>query len=76
MDKRIEGDIKIKQQYGVKRARNKYAVSDEIKQHRDDTPIRMVELVDKYASDEFVVIDETLSEHAFAYDPDTDTIRI
>jgi len=57
------------------KARNKYAVSDEIKQHRDDTPIRMVELVDKYASDEFVVIDET-SEHAFAYDPDTDTIRI
>ena len=32
-------------------------------------------MVDKYASDEFVVIDET-SEHAFAYDPDTDTIRI
>ncbi len=58
-----------------KKVRNKYTVSDEIKQHRDDTPIRMVELVDKYASDEFVVIDET-SEHAFAYDPDTDTIRI
>lgn len=58
-----------------KKVRNKYTVSDEIKQHRDDTPIRMVELVDKYASDEFVVIDE-ISEHAFAYDPDTDTIRI
>lgn len=43
--------------------------------HRDDTPVKMVDLIDKYTNDEFVVLNET-SEHAFAYDPDTDTIRI
>ncbi len=56
-------------------AEKRYAVSDEIKVHRDDTPVKMVDLVDKYTNDEFVVLNET-SEHAFAYDPDTDTIRI
>ena len=56
-------------------AEKRYAVSDEIKVHRDDTPVKMVDLIDKYTNDEFVVLNET-SEHAFAYDPDTDTIRI
>ena len=46
----------------------RYAISDEIKKHRDDTPDKMIDLVNQYANDEFVVLDET-AEHAFAYDP-------
>ena len=57
------------------KTQTKYAVTDEIKEHRDDTPEKMVELVEKYTEDECVVLKET-SEHAFAYDPDTDTIVI
>lgn len=53
----------------------RYTVSDELKVHRDDTPEIMIDLVDKYAEDEFVVLKET-AEHAYAYDPDTDTIVI
>lgn len=70
-----------KQQYKQKageweeKAGQRYTVSDEIKEHRVDTPEKMVELVNKYAEDEFVVLNEA-SEHAFAYDPDTDTIVI
>lgn len=57
------------------KAGKRYAVSDEIKEHRDDTPEKMVELADKYAGDEFVMLDE-MSEHAFAYDPDLDAVVI
>lgn len=57
------------------KAGKRYAVSDEIKEHRDDTPEKMVELADKYAGDEFVELNEA-SEHAFAYDPDTDTVVV
>ena len=53
----------------------RYAVADEIKQHRKDTPERMVDLVNQYTKDEFVVLDE-MADHAYAYDPDTDTIVI
>lgn len=56
-------------------AGKRYAVSDEIKVHRDDTPEKVIDLVDKYTEDEFVVLNET-AEHAYAYDPDTDTIVI
>ena len=56
-------------------AGKRYAVSDEIKVHRDDTPEKVIDLVDKYKEDEFVVLNET-AEHAYAYDPDTDTIVI
>lgn len=56
-------------------AEKRYAVSDEIKVHRDDTPEKMIDLVDKYTEDEFVVLKET-AEHAYAYDPDTDTIVV
>lgn len=70
-----------KQQYEQKaeewaeKAGKRYTVSDEIKEHRDDTPGKMVKLVDKYAGDEFVELNEA-SGHAFAYDPDTDTVVI
>ena len=53
----------------------RYTVSDEIKVYRDDTPEKMIDLVDKYTEDEFVVLKET-AEHAYAYDPDTDTIVV
>lgn len=54
-------------------AGERYTVSDEIKVYRDDTPEKMIDLVDKYTEDEFVVLKET-AEHA--YDPDTDTIVV
>lgn len=56
-------------------AGKRYTVSDEIKVYRDDTPEKMIDLVDKYTEDEFVVLKET-AEHAYAYDPDTDTIVV
>lgn len=56
-------------------AGERYTVSDEIKVYRDDTPEKMIDLVDKYTEDEFVVLKET-AEHAYAYDPDTDTIVV
>lgn len=57
------------------KAGKRYAVTEDIKQHRKDTPERMVALVDQYTNDEFVVIDG-MADHAFAYDPETDTIVI
>lgn len=56
-------------------AGERYTVSDEIKVYRDDTPEKMIDLVDKYTEDEFVVLKES-AEHAYAYDPDTDTIVV
>lgn len=56
-------------------AGERYTVSDEIKVYRDDTPEKMIDLVDKYTEDEFVVLKET-AEHTYAYDPDTDTIVV
>ena len=56
-------------------AGERYTVSDEIKVYRDVTPENMIDLVDKYTEDEFVVLKET-AEHAYAYDPDTDTIVV
>lgn len=53
----------------------KYAISDEIKAHREDTPAKMVELIERYAGDEFVMLNET-AEHAFAYNPDLDAVVI
>ena len=70
-----------REKYGEKveewkdKAGDKYTVSDEVKQHREDTPKKMVDLVEQYTQDEFVVLNET-SENAFAYDPDTDTIIV
>lgn len=58
-----------------KKAGERYAVSDEIKVHREDTPIKMVDLVERYAGDEFVMLNET-AEHAFAYDSDLDAVVI
>ena len=66
---------KQKSEKWEREAGKRYTVSDEIKVHRDDTPEKMIDLVDKYTEDEFVVLNET-AEHAYAYDPDTDTIVI
>lgn len=53
----------------------KFGVSDDIKEHRSDTPEKMVNLIEKYTDDEFVMLDET-AELAFAYHPDSDTVVI
>ena len=66
---------KQKSEKWEREAGKRYTVSDEIKVHRDDTPEKMIDLVDKYTEDEFVVLNET-AEHAYACDPDTDTIVI
>lgn len=57
------------------RTEKRYTVSDDIKVHREDTPQRMVDLVKQYSQDEFVKIDDS-STHAFAYNPDMDTVVI
>ena len=53
----------------------RYSVTDDIKNHREDTPKRMIDLIDQYTSDDCVVI-RNASEHAFAYDPDIDAVVI
>ena len=58
-----------------KKAGKRYTVSDEIKAHREDTPAKMVDLVERYAGDEFVELNE-MAQHAFAYDPDLDAVVI
>lgn len=75
LDEDNKNQYKQKTEKWEEEAGKRYAVSDEIKTHRDDTPAKMVDLVEKYTNDEFVVLDAA-SGPAFAYDPDTDTIRI
>lgn len=53
----------------------RYAISDDIKSHRKDTPDKMVDLVDEYTEGDFVTIDET-ADDAFAYDLDTDMVVV
>lgn len=53
----------------------RYTVSDSIKNHRSDTPNKMVQLVETYTSDDFVIIDEK-AEDAFSYDPNTDMVVV
>lgn len=53
----------------------RYAVTDDIKVHREDAPKSMISLVNKYTSDNFVVLEES-SEHAFAFDPDRDVVVV
>ena len=53
----------------------KYTITEDIKAHRKDTPERMVNLVDKYSKDEFVLVDD-MADHCFAYDPDIDAVVI
>ncbi len=57
--------------YGEQR----YTVTKNIKEHRADTPQTMVDLVDKYTKDEFIIVDDT-AEHAFVYDSDKDAVII
>ncbi|WP_242963439.1 phage minor capsid protein [Lachnoclostridium sp. An14] len=75
LDEDNKKQYKQKSEEWDEKAGKRYAVSDEIKMHRDDTPVKMVDLVEKYTNDEFVVLDET-SESAFAYDFDTDTVVV
>ncbi len=53
----------------------RFTITKDMKEHRPDTPQKMVELVNKYSSDEFVIVDDT-AEHCFAYAPDIDAVVI
>ncbi|MBQ7775293.1 MAG: minor capsid protein [Lachnospiraceae bacterium] len=53
----------------------RFTLTDVMKEHRQDTPRRMVELVEKYSEDEFVIIDDT-AKYCFAYNPDIDAVVI
>lgn len=61
--------------YGDREEDTRYTIDDSIKEHREDTPERMLDLLEKYTKDEFVRLDDT-AEHAFAYDPDLDEVVI
>lgn len=52
-----------------------HIISGNLKEHRNDTPQRMVILVDGYTEDGFSVIDET-ADDAFAYEPDRDRVVV
>lgn len=53
----------------------RYSVNEDIREHRKDTPQRMVELVEQYTTDNFVVLDDN-SHVAYAYDADLDAVVI
>ncbi len=57
------------------RTGKRYAVSEDIKWHREDTPPQMVDLVERHTKDEFVMLDNA-AESAFAYDPDLDAVIV
>lgn len=57
------------------KSERRYSVQDSIRKHRADTPERMVDLLDKHASDEFVLIDET-ADDAFSYNFDKDAVVV
>lgn len=69
-----------KSKYAMKTAEwtgknQRYTVTEDVKIHRQDTPINMIDLVEKYTADEFVTVDGT-AENAFAYDMDLDVVLI
>ena len=53
----------------------RFTITEDMKKHRPDTPRKMVELVDKYSADEFVIVDEN-AEDCFAYNLDIDAVVI
>lgn len=53
----------------------RYSVTSDFKEHRPDAPSKMVDLVEKYTADEYVIIDNR-SDMAFEYDPEVDAIVI
>lgn len=53
----------------------RYTMKSDFLDHRLDTPSKMVDLVEKYTADEYVIIDKQ-SKSAFEYDPEIDAIVI
>ena len=53
----------------------RYSMTSDFKEHRPDTPSEMVDLVEKYTADEYVIIDKQ-SKSVFEYDPEIDAIVI
>ena len=58
-----------------KKSTEHFEITDDIREHRKDTPQRMIDLVEKYSMDEFVIINNDL-ESAFAYNADLDIVEI
>ena len=58
-----------------KKSGKRFAISEDIKKHRDDTPQKMIDLVERYTKDDFVILDEA-ADDAFAYDPDLDAVIV
>lgn len=53
----------------------RYSMTSDFKEHRQDAPRKMVDLVEKYTADEYVIIDNR-SDMVFEYDPEVDAIVI
>lgn len=53
----------------------RYTMKSDFLDHRPDTPSKMVDLVDKYTADEYVIVDNR-SDMAFEYDPEVNAIVI
>lgn len=53
----------------------RFTVDDKIKNHRTDTPQKMIDLVGQYTQDEFVEVNLGAAD-AFAYDPDRDIVTV
>lgn len=53
----------------------RFSITDDVREHRKDTPKKMVDLVEKYSMDEFVIINDQ-AESVFAYNSDMDIVEI
>jgi len=53
----------------------RYSVTEEVREHRKDTPQRMVDLVEQYTTDKFVILHNN-AEVAYVYDPELDAVVI
>ena len=53
----------------------RYTVSDDVKEHRIDTPQKMIDLVEQYTADEFVILKDD-GDDVYSYDPDLDVVVI
>lgn len=53
----------------------RFTITDDIREHRQDTPKKMVDLIEQYSADEFVIINDQ-AESAFEYNPDMDIVEV
>jgi len=73
-------DSEHKNKYKLKAAQQKngddlFSIMDDVKTHREDTPRRLIELVEKYTADNFITLNNT-ADIPYVYNLDLDVVEI